>query len=82
MKYDRMAAFEAPRSDPLPERPTEKITLRFLGRYSQSAQVSIPRDMPKPDLLIYRGKHFVRRPEGGYSEAVTWPILEDLDAIK
>jgi hypothetical protein len=81
MKVDRMTAFEAPRVSP-PSRPMREVTLRLRGHNKDGRSrevVHIPKAMPPPDLITYRGRTFVRRNDSLYAEGSVWPIINDLD---
>lgn len=80
MKPDRMTAYEAPRARGV-SRPMLDIELRYRGwnRDGTRQTVQIPKNMPPPDLISYKGHTFVRRDVSHYVEASMWPILDELD---
>lgn len=87
MKPDRMAAYEAPRISE-PTRPVVSVTLTWRGNRrggeaadgaANRSRVQLPQMRPMPEVLTYRGRIFLRRSEDKYTEAITWPVLDELD---
>ena len=78
---DRMAVYEAPRTA-IPQRAMRVIHLRCSGKTPGGSwqNVQIPKGMPLPDVIKWRGRIFVQRVDDLYGEATMWPIVEELDA--